>query len=126
MFIFKDTEPSPLQDSFGVRQKGGLPGPPPPVVPHPESLAAQAAYSEALLVTGTHLLSESLKLQNFIGKDPASVCVYYCSTYYKAVRVGGGDSGGHVLRETTSRGLSETVTGPGVVVQNQKRRLGRS
>ncbi len=25
------------------------------------------------------------------------VCVYYCSTYYKAVRVG------HVLRETTSR-----------------------
>ena len=34
------------------------------------------------------------------------VCVYYCSTYYKAVRVGGGDSGGHVLRETTSRGLS--------------------
>ena len=35
----------------------------------------------------------------------AKVCVYYCSTYYKAVRVGGGgDSGGHVLRETTSRG----------------------
>ena len=32
-------------------------------------------------------------------------CVYYCSTYYKAVRVGGGGSGGHVLRETTSRGL---------------------
>jgi hypothetical protein len=31
-----------------VRQKGGLPGPP-PVVPHPESLAAQAAYTEALL-----------------------------------------------------------------------------
>ncbi len=29
----------------------------------------------------------------------------FCSTYYKAVRVGGGDSGGHVLRETTSRGL---------------------
>ena len=25
----KDTEPSPLQNSFGVRQKGGLPGPPP-------------------------------------------------------------------------------------------------
>jgi hypothetical protein len=31
VFIFKDTEPSPLQlsDSSGVRQKGGLPGPPP-------------------------------------------------------------------------------------------------
>jgi len=28
VFIFQDTEPSPLQDSFGVRQKGGLPGPP--------------------------------------------------------------------------------------------------
>ena len=32
------------------------------------------------------------------------VCVYYCSTYYKVVRGGGGmESGGHVLRETTSR-----------------------
>ena len=29
VFIVKDPEPSPLQDSFGVRQKGGLPGPPP-------------------------------------------------------------------------------------------------
>jgi len=37
------------------------------------------------------------------------VCVYYCSTYYKAVRVGEGDSGGHVLRKTTSRGLSGLV-----------------
>jgi len=37
------------------------------------------------------------------------VCVYYCSTYYKAVRVGGGDSGGHVLRETTSRVLCGLV-----------------
>ena len=25
MFIFEVTEPSPLQDSFSVRQKGGLP-----------------------------------------------------------------------------------------------------
>ena len=32
------------------------------------------------------------------------VCVYYCSTYYKAVR-----GGGHVLRETTSRGQCELV-----------------
>ena len=39
-----------------------------------------------------------------------SVCVYYCSTYYKAVRVCGGENnGGHVLRETTSRGLCELV-----------------
>ena len=37
------------------------------------------------------------------------VCVYYCSTFDKVVRVGGGDSGGHVLRETTSRGLSGLV-----------------
>ena len=37
------------------------------------------------------------------------VRVYYCSTYYKAVRVGRGDSGGHVLRETTSRGLCGLV-----------------
>jgi hypothetical protein len=36
--------------------------------------------------------------------------VYYCSTYYKAVReVGGGGNGGHVLRETTSRGRCELV-----------------
>ncbi len=39
-----------------------------------------------------------------------NVCVYYCSTYYKAVRVGeGGEGGGHVLRETTSRGLCGLV-----------------
>jgi len=38
----------PLTGLTGVRQHGGLPGPP-PVVPHPESLAAQAAYTEALL-----------------------------------------------------------------------------
>jgi hypothetical protein len=38
------------------------------------------------------------------------VCVCDCSTYYKAVR-GEGDShgGGHVLRETTSRGLCGLV-----------------
>jgi len=48
VFIFKATESSSLQDSFSVRQKGGLPGPP-PVVPDPESIAAQAAYAEALL-----------------------------------------------------------------------------
>jgi hypothetical protein len=36
------------------------------------------------------------------------VCVYYCRTYYKAVREGG-RSGGHVLWKTTSRGLCELV-----------------
>jgi hypothetical protein len=41
VFIFKDTEPSPLQVSSSVRQKGGLP-------------AAQAAYIEALC-PGRHL-----------------------------------------------------------------------
>jgi hypothetical protein len=35
------------------------------------------------------------------------VCVYYCSTCYKAVRVGG-NNGGHVLRETTSGYLFRT------------------
>jgi len=38
-----------------------------------------------------------------------TVCVYYCSTYYKTVREGGGGDGGHVLRETTSRGRCELV-----------------
>ncbi len=28
---------------------------------------------------------------------PVTVCVYYCRTYYKSVRVGEEDSGGHVL-----------------------------
>jgi hypothetical protein len=38
------------------------------------------------------------------------LCVYYCSTYYKAVRVGGGGgSGEHVLRETMNRGLCGLV-----------------
>ncbi len=38
------------------------------------------------------------------------VCVYYCSTYYKAAHEGGGvESGGHVLRETTSRCRCELV-----------------
>ena len=48
----KSKEPSPLQDSFGVRQKGPtilLYPDPPPLVPDPESIAAQAAYTEALL-----------------------------------------------------------------------------
>jgi hypothetical protein len=40
------------------------------------------------------------------GPGPCGVCVYFCSTYYKAVCVGGGaNNGGHVLRGTTSRGL---------------------
>ena len=38
------------------------------------------------------------------------MCVYYYSTYYKAVRVCVGENnGGHVLRETTSRGLCGLV-----------------
>jgi len=43
VFIFKVTEPRPLQDSSSVRQKGGLPGPPPVImIPDPESIAAKA------------------------------------------------------------------------------------
>jgi hypothetical protein len=38
-----------------------------------------------------------------------NVCVYYCSTHYKADHEGGGGDGGHVLRETTIRGLCELV-----------------
>ena len=55
-------------------------------------------------------------------RDSGGVCVYCCNTYYKAVREdlcvfitavpitklfawgGGVNNGGHVLRETTSRG----------------------
>ena len=37
------------------------------------------------------------------------VVVYYSITYFKAVRVGEGDSGRHVLRDTTSRGCCELV-----------------
>jgi len=29
-------------------------------------------------------------LRETMGKENKNVCVYYCSTYYKAVRVGGG------------------------------------
>ena len=37
---------------------------------------------------------------------PAGVVVYYCRTYEKAVSEGGErEKGGHVLRDTTSRGL---------------------
>ena len=49
------------------------------------------------------------KTEIFLVRVCECVCVYYCSAYYKAVRVGGGDSGGHVLRETTSRGLCGLV-----------------
>jgi hypothetical protein len=62
VFIFKVAEPSPLRDSFGVRQKGGLPGPP-LVVPDSESLAAQAAYAEAL-VPGSLSLADAPVTRN--------------------------------------------------------------
>jgi hypothetical protein len=49
-------------------------------------------------------LARVLNFQNFCkAMTPTlNVCVHYCSTYYKAVRLGGGkqSSGGHVLRET--------------------------
>jgi hypothetical protein len=37
------------------------------------------------------------------------MCIYYCSTYYKAVHEGGGGMEDTVLRETTSQGLCELV-----------------
>ena len=37
------------------------------------------------------------------------MCVYYCSTYHKAVREGVGGNGGHVLRETTNQVRFELV-----------------
>jgi len=40
------------------------------------------------------------------------VCVYYCSTYYKAFRVGGG---GHVLREPGTREEPGTLTQGGAL-----------
>jgi hypothetical protein len=45
------------------------------------------------------------------GRCPTCVCVYYCSTYYKTVCVGGRAivERGRVLRETTSRGLCGLV-----------------
>ena len=46
-------------------------------------------------------------MQTVQGSWMVRVC--YCSTCYKAVRVGVGDSGGHVPRETTSRGLCGLV-----------------
>jgi hypothetical protein len=61
VFIFKDTEPSPLQDSSGVRQKGDLLGPP-PVVLHPESLATQAVMVPGWPGTVTSTLHTSLCL----------------------------------------------------------------
>ncbi len=47
MFIFKVTEPIPLKDSPACAKRAAYPDSP-PVVPNPESLAAQAAYPYGL------------------------------------------------------------------------------
>ena len=44
-FIFKDTEPSPAQDSSGVRQKGDLLGPPPVVTTCRSGLAVRTGLA---------------------------------------------------------------------------------
>ena len=59
-----------VRNSFRVRQKGGVPGPP---WAGPRPRAGRR------------------------GSTPAGVCVYYCRTFYKAVRVWEEESGGHVL-----------------------------
>ncbi len=64
----------------------------------------RAVYSGGLLLASS-FLSEDYRSSPL---SATAVCVYYCSTYYKAVREGGGN-GGHVLRETTSRGRCELV-----------------
>jgi hypothetical protein len=61
VFIFKVTEPSPLQDSSACAKRAAYPDPP-PVVPHPESIAAQAAYrgrhsTIARLSPGSHIVN---------------------------------------------------------------------
>ena len=44
-FILKDTEPSPAQDSSGVRQKGDLLGPPPVVTTCRSGLAVRTGLA---------------------------------------------------------------------------------
>jgi hypothetical protein len=77
--FFKDTEPSRLQDSFSVRQQGGLPGPPPrsPSVPHPESIDAainadvlHARSKGCLLNVGlsAHGCNESYRIVTVMGE----------------------------------------------------------
>ena len=61
VYFFKDTEPSPLQDSFGVRQQGGLPGPP-PVVP-----TQNPSTPRRPTVDGTALLPGCLRPELFPG-----------------------------------------------------------
>ena len=142
MFFFKDTEPSAKRAAYSD----------PP--PGPESIAAQAAYTEALTVPGTQPrpldfgvrpgVSECVlivKLENkrnqFSLRSPSrvpyrteliprapkgrhgpvtlnvgirSVCLLFIAVpNTKLFAWGEGDSGGHVLRETTSRGLRGLV-----------------
>jgi hypothetical protein len=43
------------------------------------------------------------------GSAGLGVCVYYCSTYYKAFLEGGGGGEGNLIRDKTSRGRCELV-----------------
>ena len=72
------------------------------------SLAAADAPLRPGRVLQTRLLSKTVGVCKY--QTAREVCVYYCSTYYKAVRVCVWEkNGGHVLRETTSRGLCGLV-----------------
>jgi len=91
--FFKVTEPSPLQSSSACAERAAYPDPEQTQRHHPASLSSESG--ESLRHVGCY--------------STKGVCVYYCRTYYKAVRVGDSGGTGHVLRETTSRGLCGLV-----------------
>ena len=67
LFIFKDTEPSPLQDSFSVRQQGGL-----PVTVRPSNLGVYASGRFKPLVTGFPETVWNLRVSDAEGREPIS------------------------------------------------------
>ena len=105
VFIFKDTGVQPYL-SVGltsVRQKGGLPGPP-PVIPVPESLAAQGPYVR-LSRPG---LARARNVSRHWGPPRACYRVPCCETLKRGTpvaprRVQGGLSGSPRIRAGTSR-----------------------
>ena len=54
------------------------------------SPCAGAALDPPLWTIVPNIFSLSLPSSASLKMSPSGVCVYYCRTYYKAVRVGGG------------------------------------